>query len=247
MHRLVAFYESMIGKKAIVASTGSILLVFLVFHLTGNLKAFLPDPSPGIYDIDVYAQFLRTVGEPLFPKTSLLWIIRCVLLVALGLHILCVFQLANRNRTARSIGYRHRPEHVEATHSARWMIYTGSFLLLFIVIHLLQFTTGTIGSAGFTASVYTNLDVAFQQVFWVGFYLTAMVILGLHLFHGTWSVFQSLGVDNPDRNRGLRRLAAIVSIGIFLAFVSVPTAFFLGVMPKPEPTPNLAQHLEPQR
>ena len=95
--------------------------------------------------------------------------------------------------------------------------------------------------------MYANLDVAFQQVFWVGFYLTAMVILGLHLFHGTWSVFQSLGIDNPDRNRGLRRFAAVVAISIFLAFVSVPAAFFLGVMPKPEPTPHLAQHLEPQR
>lgn len=231
----------MIGKKAIVAASGGILLAFLVFHLIGNLKAFLPDPSPGIYDIDLYSRFLRTVGEPLFPRASLLWIIRCGLLVALTLHIICVIQLAKQNRDARPIGYNHRSSLREATPSARWMLYTGSFLSLFIVLHLLQFTTGTILSAGFGESVYGNLYVAFHKLYLVTAYAIAMAVLALHLFHGAWSLFQSLGLDNPDRNLGLRRFAMAVSIGIFLAFASVPAAFYAGLMQAPKPAAQLAQ------
>ncbi len=247
MQRLGTFYRSVIGKKAIVAATGAMLLAFLVFHLIGNLKAFLPDPAPGVYDIDLYSKFLRTVGEPLFPRTSLLWIIRCTLLAALTLHIVCVIQLANQSRNARPVGYIHKSAHREATPSARWMLYTGSFLILFIILHLLQFTTGTIGSTGFGQSVYGNLYVAFHKLYFVTFYATAMAILALHLFHGAWSLFQSLGLDNPDRNLGLRRFAMAVSIGIFLAFVSVPAAFFSGLMQAPKATAQLAQQFEQQR
>ncbi|NRA02013.1 MAG: succinate dehydrogenase cytochrome b subunit [Myxococcales bacterium] len=247
MQRVGTFYRSVIGKKAIVAATGAILLAFLVFHLIGNLKAFLPDPAPGVYDIDLYSKFLRTVGEPLFPRTTVLWTIRCVLLVALGLHIACVVQLAKQNRDARPVAYIHKPARREATPSARWMLYTGSFLILFIVLHLLQFTTGTLGSTGFGESVYANLYLAFHKLYFVGFYAVAMLILALHLFHGAWSLFQSLGLDNPDRNLGLRRFAMAVSIGIFLAFASVPAAFYSGLMQAPKPAAQLTQQFEQQR
>ena len=238
MSRLVTLYRSSLGKKAIVAVTGAMLLGFLVLHVVGNLKAFLPDPEPGVADIDVYARFLRTMGEPIFPYSSALWIVRTILAAALGLHLVCVFQLALQNRGARPVRYA-RTRHGHATPPARWMLYTGSLLGVFIVIHLLQFTTGSIDAARFTeGAVYLNLHRTFQLGGYVVFYVGAMAVLGLHLYHGAWSLFQSLGLDNPDRNRGLRALALVFAVGLFLAFSSVPLAFSSGVMDPPPSDPN---------
>jgi len=230
LSRLLLVYRSVVGKKAIVAVTGAILLGFLVLHVMGNLKAFLPDPEPGVADIDVYGRFLRTMGEPIFPYGSALWIVRGVLLAALVLHLVCVFQLALRNRRARPVRYA-RTRHLQATASARWMLYTGSLLAVFIVVHLLQFTTGDLDPSRFTeGAVYLNLQRTFALEGYAALYVRAMAVLGLHLYHGAWSLFQSLGLDNPDRNRGLRALALVVAVGLFLAFSSVPLAFFSGVM-----------------
>lgn len=233
MSRLALLYRSVVGKKAIVAFTGAILLGFLVLHVIGNLKAFLPDPQPGLPDIDVYARFLRTMGEPLLPYSSALWLVRAVLTAALALHVTCVIQLALRSRRARPIPYA-RVAHVQATAPARWMLYTGGLILVFVAVHILQFTTGTIDAARFVdGAVYSNLFRAFQVWYYTAFYVLAMLVIGLHLYHGAWSLFQSLGADNPDRNRGLRGLAILLAVGLFLSFSSVPTAFFLGAMPAP--------------
>jgi succinate dehydrogenase / fumarate reductase cytochrome b subunit len=232
--RLGLLYRSQVGKKAIVAGTGAMLLGFLVLHVIGNLKVFVADPVPGVPDIDVYARFLRTMAEPVLPHMGGLWIVRGILGVALALHIICVLQLAAMNRRARPIPYAHT-SHVHATKSARWMLYTGSLLLVFVVIHLLQFTTGSIDSERFTeGAVYGNLHRAFQVGGYVAGYIVAMAVLGLHLYHGAWSLFQSLGSDNPDRNPSLRRTAVVLAVGLFIAFASVPTAFFVGAM-KPPP------------
>ena len=240
MSRFLQLYRSVLGKKAIVAVTGAMMLGFLLLHVIGNLKAFLPDATVGVPDIDVYARFLRTMGEPILPYSVALWSIRIVLATALGLHVVCVVQLAAHNRRARPIPY-DRADYVEATASGRWMLYTGALLLLFLVIHLLQFTTGTIDAARYVeGAVYGNLFRAFQQWYYAAFYLGAMTMLALHLYHGAWSLFQSLGLDSPDRNRGLRRTAAVVAVGLALAFASVPTAFFSGKM-KP-PTVLTVQH-----
>jgi succinate dehydrogenase / fumarate reductase cytochrome b subunit len=233
MRRLLALYRSTIGKKAIVAVTGAILLGFLLLHVVGNLKVFLGDPVPGVPDIDVYSRFLRTMGEPLLPYAGALWIIRIVLLGALGLHLLCVVQLALHSRRARPVGYAKR-SYVQASASARWMLYTGPLILVFVVVHILQFTTGSLDSSRFTeGAVYANLYRAFQLWFYVAFYVGALVVIGLHLYHGAWSLFQSLGLDNPDRNRGLRLLAAALAVGLFVAFTSVPLAFMAGGLKAP--------------
>ena len=241
MKRLLQLYRSLLGKKAIVAVTGAILLGFLVLHMIGNLKAFLPDAGPGVPDIDLYSRFLRTMGEPILPYSVALWIVRMVTGSALVLHVVCVFQLASHNRRARPIHY-DRAQYTEATTSGRWMLYTGSLLLLFLLFHLLQFTTGSIDSSRFVdGAVYSNLFQAFHQWYFAALYVVAMVILALHLYHGAWSVFQSLGYDSPDRNRGLRRLAMIVALGLAISFAAVPAAFFSGLM---EPPPILtAQHV----
>lgn len=240
MTRLLSLYRSLLGKKAIVAVTGALLLGFLLFHVAGNLKTFLPDASPGVPDIDVYSRFLRTLGEPILPASLVLWIVRGTLAIAFVLHVVCVLQLATQNRRARPLHY-DRVVYVEATRSARWMLYTGSLLLVFLVVHLLHFTTGTLDPARFThGAVYGNLYRAFQQGYYTAFYLTATIVLTLHLYHGAWSLFQSLGIDNPDRNRGLRRTAVVIAVAVPLAFASVPIAFFTGMMgPPPAPTSHM--------
>jgi len=233
MNRFRLLYHSLVGKKAIVAVTGAMMLGFLVLHVVGNLKAFLPDVAAGVPDIDSYAHFLRTMGEPILPYGVVLWTVRIVLAVALVLHVICVVQLATSSRRARPVAYQ-RPDYVEATSSARWMLYTGTLLLLFLVFHLLQFTTGSIDSSRFVAGgVYANLFRAFQHWYYALLYIVVMGILALHLYHGAWSLFQSIGADNPDRNPGLRRFAAIVAIGLAFAFGAVPAAFFGGAMSPP--------------
>jgi succinate dehydrogenase / fumarate reductase cytochrome b subunit len=231
--RFLLLYRSVLGKKAIVAVTGAMMLGFLLLHVIGNLKAFLPDASPGVPDIDVYAEFLRTMGEPILPYSVALWIVRGILLAAIGLHVVCVFQLATYNRRARPAHYAEF-DPVQTTRPARWMLYTGSLLLLFLIFHLLQFTTGDVDAARFVpGAVYGNLYRAFHEWTYATGYLVAMGVLALHLYHGGWSLFQSLGLDNPDRNRGLRRLALAVSVGLALAFASVPAAFITGFMKSP--------------
>ena len=181
------------------------------------------------------------MGEPLVPYMGVLWIVRVVMGTALVLHIVCVVQLAFINRGARDVGYRE-VRHIESTAPARWMLYTGGFILVFLVVHLLQFTTGTIAPKGFVQSdVYENLHTAFGHWYYSAFYLVAMLILGLHLYHGAWSVFQSLGLDNPDRNRSLRRLAVCIALGLALAFASLPAAFWSGEMSLPPDSTQTAR------
>ena len=236
MRRVLHLYRGVIGKKVIVAVTGVILLGFLVGHLAGNLKAFLPEPTPGTPDIDVYAHFLRTIGEPLIPQGALLWSTRIVLALALVLHVICVVQLAALNRRARPLGYV-KLTYVESTAPARWMMVSGTLLLVFVVVHILHFTTGNLDPGRFSAgAVYANLHRAFGLWYYVAFYVASMVVVSLHLYHGAWSLFQSLGLDNPDRNRGLRLLALLLAIGLFIGFSLVPLAFFSGMLEPPPPS-----------
>jgi len=232
----LSFYRSTIGKKVIAALTGLLMMGFLVVHMAGNFKVFLPDPEPGVADIDVYARFLRSMGEPLLPHESALWIARLVLLAALLLHVTCVSQLALRNRRARPASYaRHRL--AVATPAARWMLVSGGLLLIFVVVHLLHFTTGSLDPQHFQpGAVYANLHAAFSHWGFAAFYAAAMVVLGLHLYHGGWSLFQTLGIDNPDRNAFLRTTAAALALAVALGFAAIPISIALGILPEPRTT-----------
>jgi succinate dehydrogenase / fumarate reductase cytochrome b subunit len=223
----------LIGKKVIVAVTGGGMLTFLVGHVAGNLKVFLPNPEPGVPDIDAYAEFLRAVGEPILPHGAFLWGFRVALVAIVALHVICVIQLSARNRAARPVGYRAASE-VPVPWAARWMMVTGLVVLGFIVFHILHFTTGTIDPRTFRAgAVYGNLHAAFTRGPFVALYVVGMGAVSVHVFHGAWSMFQSLGLDSPDRNRFLRGLAMVLAIGFFVGFLTVPMSFGLGVMPSP--------------
>src|SRR6476660_1823048 len=184
MGRLRSFYASMVGKKVVMGVTGLIGVGFVIIHSLGNLLVFR-----GPAAINSYSHFLKSTGE-------LLWGLRIVLLVAVILHVIAAVQLTRQSRAARPIGYVKREAQV-ATISSRTMRWGGALLLIFIVLHILHFTTGTIRPAGvFTREdVYVNMVASFR-IWWVSlFYIVSMIALGLHLAHGAWSSVRSIGAS----------------------------------------------------
>ena len=204
-----------------------------MLHVTGNLKAFLPDAAPGVPDIDHYAEFLRTMGEPLVPHNGVLYLTRAVLLISVVLHIWMVISLTAQNRRARPVRYV-RQKYVQATTAARYMLGTGFLIAVFIVFHILHFTAGVLDPMRFVeGAVYENLYRAFQLWYFVMIYVFAMAVIAFHLYHGVWSLFQTLGIDNPDRNRALRAFAAASALALFLGFSSLPVTFYFKKLPPP--------------
>ncbi len=229
-----AFYHSSLGKKVIMALTGAVMVLFVVSHMAGNLKIFLgTDSLHGGYAIDVYAEHLRAIGEDILGRGNFLWLARIGLVLAVVLHVMAALQLRAINVRAKPVNY-HVNNYRSATLASRGMLWGGRLLFLFIVLHILHFTTGHVHLDGFVeGKVYTNVYAAFQHWYWTAFYVAAMAGLGLHLYHGTWSMLQTLGIDVPRWNCTLRLLAKVVAIGVFVGFVSVPLAIFAGVLPAP--------------
>jgi succinate dehydrogenase / fumarate reductase cytochrome b subunit len=193
--------------------------------MLGNLKTFL-----GPEEIDAYAAGLRTLGEPFVPHGFALWGTRIVLLLCLALHVGAAAMLAARNRAARPVPYA-RHAHAASTFPARFMMVSGAILLAYAFLHVLHLTTGTILPGSFEEGrVYGNLSRSFGMGAVALFYVGAVAVLALHLYHGVWSLFQTLGLDNPDRNRKLRAFAAASAVGLFAGFASVPVAFLVGAL-----------------
>ena len=213
-----SLWRTTIGKKAVMAVTGLIMVLFLILHMLGNLKIFF-----GSHDFDGYAAWLRTIGEPALHYSWFLWIQRIVLLVAVVLHIAAAVQLSLRDRRARPIGYAHgqRPQ---ATFATRTMRYGGVILALFIVWHLLDLTAGAVNPKGANATPYDKVVADFAPSHWYVtlFYVVAVIAVGLHLRHGIRSAFQTLGHTGHDR------LAAVVSALLVVGFLAVPAAVTIG-------------------
>ncbi|REJ83907.1 MAG: succinate dehydrogenase [Acidobacteria bacterium] len=234
--RLVALYRSQLGKKVVVAVTGLIMVGFLVVHLAGNLKVFLPDPEPGVADIDVYAEALREIGVPFLPHGAVVWATRLALLAAVILHVVCVLQLSAQSRAARRGGYAER-RYQRATWAARLMMVSGLTLLVYIVFHLAHLTVGVVEPDRFVhGALYYNLYEAFTRWPFVLIYTVGMAAVAFHVYHGAWSVFQTLGLDSPERNRLFRGVAIGLAILFLVGFLSIPFAFVSGVLgPPPSP------------
>jgi succinate dehydrogenase / fumarate reductase cytochrome b subunit len=205
------FWSSSIGKKAVMAVTGLIMVGFLIVHMVGNLQMFA-----GPLKINEYAAALRRLGP-------LLWIARAGLAVALVLHVIAAYQLTRRKQTARPVGYAHEEPQV-STFAARTIRWGGVLLLVFIVLHLLHFTFGTIHPAFDAKDVYGNLIAGFQ-IWWVAvLYLVAMIGLGLHLYHGTWSSIRTMGLTRASRDPLKRRVSAVLAWALYVGFSLVPIA-----------------------
>jgi succinate dehydrogenase / fumarate reductase cytochrome b subunit len=213
----ITFWQSTNGKKVVMAVTGFIMFAFVIGHMLGNLQMFEAPEH-----INAYGHFLHNLGE-------LLWIERAGLLLAIILHIIATIQLALRSKAARPIGYSRR-EAINSSYASRTMYWSGPIVLVFIIFHLLQFTAGYIHPhAQFVAGdVYQNIVSGFQ-VWWVSaWYIFAMILLGLHLSHGLWSMFQSVGLAHPRISPYLKNAARTVAALIVLGYISIPISVLLG-------------------
>ncbi|MEO8560719.1 MAG: succinate dehydrogenase cytochrome b subunit [bacterium] len=223
----MTLYRSTIGKRIIMAVTGLLLVVFVIGHMVGNLQQFL-----GPVRMNAYAAFLKSSGE-------LLWIARLGLLVATGLHVLMAWQLTRIKHAARPIDYVQRTPQV-STLASRTIRWGGLLLLVFIVFHILHFTTGTVfpiasrPDAQYPAfshtDVYGNVVSAFRNPWVVAFYVVSMLVLMLHLFHGAWSSIRTLGLSRPSSHPLHRRVSTAIALVVWLGFTAIPVAVLLGVV-----------------
>jgi succinate dehydrogenase / fumarate reductase cytochrome b subunit len=224
---LLSFYRTAVGKKTVMAVSGIMLFGFVLAHMLGNLKLFL-----GADELNHYAEWLREVGSPLLPHGSLLWMARLMLLAAVAVHITAATQLTILSWQARPEGYKKR-ETIEATYAARTMRWGGVLIALFVIYHLAHLTWGAswAHSDFIPGDVYHNVVAGFG-VWWVSaFYIVAQIALGFHLYHGVWSLFQTLGWYVPDNLRDWRRKFALVfALVIVLGNISFPVAVLAGLV-----------------
>jgi succinate dehydrogenase / fumarate reductase cytochrome b subunit len=219
MNRALRFYRAAIGKKIVMGVTGLIGIGFVIGHMAGNLLVFR-----GPEAINAYAHFLASTGE-------LLWIVRLVLIASVILHVVAAYQLTMQNRAARPEGYVKREPQV-TTWAARTMRWGGALILNFIVLHIMHFTNpGWRPAGGFEkADVYTNIVTSFR-IWWITlFYVTVMLALGLHLYHGAWSSIRSIGVAQPKERPLHRTVALAITVLVWLGFTAVPVAVFAGLI-----------------
>ncbi len=218
MNRFLRFSRSTIGKKVAMAITGAILIGFLISHVLANLLILTGDPT----GINSYAAFLRT-------QPPLLWGGRLVLLAAVIVHVIAAVQLTRLDRAARPVAYTKTSPQT-ATVASRTIRWGGLLILLFVVYHILHFTTGTVHPDFVHGDPYRNVIVGFDVKWVAAFYVVAMVAVGLHLYHGTWSAFRTLGMVQPSANPLKRRIATVLAIAIWLGFTLIPVAVVTGMV-----------------
>ena len=210
-----SFVGTTIGKKTLMAVTGIILLGWILLHMLGNLQIFR-----GAAVINGYSALLHA-------HAGLLWTARVILFVAAVVHIAMAWQLKRLQRAQRPVQYQ-RKEPQASSVASRTMGWGGIFILLFVIYHLLDMTFGTVHPGFIPGDVYHNM-VGGLAIWWVALiYLAAMVALGLHLYHGTWSVFQTLGINQSTINPFRRRFATVVAVVIYAGFTVIPLAILLG-------------------
>jgi succinate dehydrogenase / fumarate reductase cytochrome b subunit len=221
------FWDSTVGKKAVMAVSGLVLVGYVIGHMLGNMKIYQGEPH-----YNAYALWLREIGSPAFNYEHLLWAVRVVLLVSFAAHIVAAVQLARLSRAARPIGYAMK-EPLASTYASRTMRWGGVILALFVVYHVLHLTFGAVGYAPgeyVPLSVYRNVVIGFSVWYVSAFYVAAMIALGLHLYHGVWSMFQTLGTSGFAVDRFYRGVALAVTLAVVLGNISVPLAVLTGLV-----------------
>lgn len=188
-----------VGKKWVMAVTGIGLMGFVFAHMVGNAKMFL-----GAAEYNRYAESLRQLLVPIMPPTYVLWGMRLGLCLFLVLHVVSAAQLTAMNRRARPTRYQSGRDYIAANFASRSMRWTGIIVFLFIVFHLANLTYGWMVPGYVKPDVYGNVVANFEQWPIALIYIAANIAVGIHLFHGAWSMFQSLGLNNPRYN-GVRR------------------------------------------
>ncbi len=217
---LMNYYRTSTGKKMVMAVTGFIVFGFVFVHMLGNLQVFA-----GPEQLNRYAHFLQGLGE-------LLWLMRAIMLVAVVLHIVAATQVTLQSWAARPVGYavqRYR----ETTYAARTMRWGGPIIGLFILYHLMHLTWGVVGPTADhfqKEDVYRNVVTGFQDPLVSGIYIVAMIAVGLHLYHGVWSMLQTMGISNPKGNKWRKSLAVLFALAVTVGNISMPVAVLAGVI-----------------
>jgi succinate dehydrogenase / fumarate reductase cytochrome b subunit len=217
-----SLYSTAVGKKYAMAVTGVILMAYVLLHMLGNLRLYW-----GAAALDDYSRWLREVGAPALPHGLLLWVARIILLVAVAVHIHAAYALTRINRRARPDAYRSRRDFVAADFASRTMRWSGIIVALFVVFHLLDLTWGPANPDFVAGDPYHNVVESFERWPVAIAYVVANLALGLHLYHGAWSLFQSLGWVLHGRREFAVAFAAVIVVGN----VSFPLAVVTGIVP----------------
>lgn len=218
LNRTATFYHSVVGKKVVMAVTGFVLSGFVLGHMIGNLQVY-----QGPEKLNHYAEMLQSLG-------GLLWFARFVLLAAAIFHVTAAYQLWRLKNDARPQSYVKKA-HIATSYAARTMIWSGPIVGAFLIYHILHFTTGqALGSQFIKGDVYHNVIVGFQNPAASFFYIIANILLAIHLYHGVWSMFQSLGVNHPKYTPKLKTLAKVYGWVVGIGNVSMPLAVLVGLV-----------------
>jgi succinate dehydrogenase / fumarate reductase, cytochrome b subunit len=217
-----SLYSTAVGKKYAMAVSGIVLMGYVLLHMLGNMKFYL-----GVESLGTYSEWLREIGEPALPRATMLWAARVLLLVAVAVHIHSAYSLTRINRRARPDAYRSKRDYVAADFASRTMRWTGVIVALFVVFHLMDLTFGTANPDFVSGAPYANMVASFERVPVALIYIVANLALGLHLYHGAWSLFQSLGWVLPWRRQFAIAFAAIIVVGN----VSFPLSVMTGLYP----------------
>lgn len=222
---MVDFFSTAVGKKWVMALSGLALVGFVFFHAFGNLKMYF-----GPEQFDHYAEFLRELLYPLVPRTWTLWGLRIGLIVAFAAHIGSAISLTRMNLKARPTKYQSPRDYIAANFASRSMRWTGTIIALFLLFHLADLTWGFANPDFVRGNAYDNLVASFERVPVAIIYIVANIALGIHLFHGTWSMFQSMGINSPRYNNARRTFSIGLAVLITVVNVSFPIAVLTGIV-----------------
>jgi len=218
MNRVVACWRTSVGKKAVMAVTGLVMVAYLITHVLANLLVF-----QGPEKINAYSRFLRETGVAL-------WAARLVLIAAVVLHIAAALQLTGRRQAARPVAYAAGRRAQVSTVASRTIRWGGVLILAFLVYHILHFTVGTVHPSFVEGDPYHNVVAGFGNPLVVLFYEIALAAVGLHLYHGVWSSGRSLGVSPPSPQPIKRQLALVLAVVVWAGFTIIPIVVYAGVV-----------------
>lgn len=214
----LSLYQTTIGKKWVMGLTGLGLLGFVVAHMIGNLHLY-----EGPEEVNEYAHALRGLGGHLLPPSAALWVLRLGLIAMFGLHIFTAMQLTmSINTKARPVDYAGSRDYIAANFASRTMRYTGPIIGLYLLFHLADLTWGWVNPDFIHGDPYHNVVESLSNIPVALIYVVANVALAIHIFHGAWSMFQSLGINNPKLNSARRGLAAGLAGLILIGNLSFP-------------------------
>jgi succinate dehydrogenase / fumarate reductase cytochrome b subunit len=215
---------SSVFKKAVMAVSGIILVLYLIAHMIGNLKIF-----SGAETFNGYSEWIRTIGEPAVPAQTTLWIIRIVLLVAVVAHIWAAISLWRQAKRARPQGYVTKKA-VAQSYASRTMRWGGVILGLFVIYHILDLTVGVANPEGPDSTPYDRVIAGFSNPIVTLVYVVALLALGFHLRHGIWSATQTLGQSNKTRERTVNAFATVFAVVLTAGFLIPPLSILFGLV-----------------